>query len=68
MPIAHRVDITADNMRDESRRQGYDPEKWYAVEKSDGYWHIQKGVFSVGQLIFEDMAKLLVEKLNEKTK
>lgn len=66
MSVVPRVDITADDIREESLRQGFDPEMWYAVEKSDGYWHIQKGVFSIGLLLFEDVAKMLVKQLNEK--
>ena len=68
MPVIPRVDITAEDLREESIRQGFDPDKWVALQKSDGYWHIHKGMLSVGHLIFEDHAKILVEALNMRGK
>lgn len=64
MTVVPRVDIIA--LRAESRRQGLDPDKWNYAPAGNGSFLIRKGFLSVGELIFEDHAKLLVDALNAK--
>jgi hypothetical protein len=62
--IVPAVDINSDDMKRYSREQGLDPEKWNFIRKSNGCHEIRRGAFGVGELIFEDHAKILVDALN----
>lgn len=65
MSIVPRVDITAEDLREESRKQGLEPDKWNYMRNSKGYYEIRKGAFIVGDLIFEDHAQILIDALNK---
>jgi hypothetical protein len=58
------IEITGADIRKESLRQGLDPDKWNYAKKSNGYCEIRKGFLGIGELIFEDVAALLVNTLN----
>lgn len=64
MVTVPQIDVAADDMRQESIRQGFDPDKWHAFPAGNGAFDIRKGAFSVGNLLFEDHARILVDALN----
>ena len=59
------VNITAEDIKAESRRRGLDPDRWN-YEASNGGFSIRKGILSVGEVIFEDHAKLIVDFENKR--
>jgi hypothetical protein len=62
-----KITIRTEDLRKESRRLGLDPNKWNYIKKPNGYYEIRKGCLGVGELIFEDMANLLVNEMNKET-
>jgi hypothetical protein len=59
------VEITANDLREESLRQGIDPDRWtYVFEEGKG-WHVRKGIMVVGTLLIEELAHILVDQLNK---
>jgi hypothetical protein len=63
-----KINITAEDIRDVSRRRGVDPELWNYVATGKGDFSIRKGILSVGEVIFEDHAKLIVDFENKRIK
>ena len=60
-----KIEITAEDIRRESRRRGVEPERWNYVPSKGGF-SIRKGILSVGEMIFEEHAKLIVDYENKR--
>ncbi len=62
-----KVDITVGDLRVASAEAGLDPDRYNYVETEKGF-SIRKGILSVGMLVFELDARLLVDVLNTREK
>ena len=60
------IEIGIDDIRAFSLARGFNPDTWRYQKQPNGYYGIYRGVLSVGELIFEDHAQILVNELNAK--
>ena len=62
-PIIH-LKLGVEDLRQESRERGFDPDRWYVVANQDGGYSVQKGALWCATCIFKDHAQWIVDREN----